>query len=96
MSEANEEKEKLKQSDEQNTKILSDLALLAECKIPAKAVTNSVKPVNIGFWLLFIIMMQSGDVFKRNGYRKWHFEKVKIPIKNLMPPLYIILPKTNN
>ena len=35
MSEANEEKEKLKQDDEQNTKILSHLALLAEGKIPA-------------------------------------------------------------
>ena len=67
-----------------------------QTSITAKAVTNSVKPVNIGFWLLFIIMMLSGDVFKLNGYRKWHFEKVKIPIKNLMPPLYIILPKTNN
>jgi len=67
-----------------------------QTSITAKAVTNSVKPVNIGFWLLFIIMMLSGDVFKLNGYRKWRFEKAKIPIKDLMPLLYIILPKTNN
>ena len=41
-----------------------------QTSIVAKAVTNSVKPVNIGFWLLIIIMMLSGDVFKRNGYWK--------------------------
>ena len=35
MSEGNEEKEKLKQDNEKNTKIFTDLALLAEGKIPA-------------------------------------------------------------
>jgi hypothetical protein len=67
-----------------------------QTSITAKAVTNSVKPVNIGFWLFFIMMMLSGDVFKRNGYWEWCFEKAKIPIKNRMPLLYIILPKTKN